>query len=649
MRSSGAHSPRRKERIRCAIYTRKSSEEGLEQEFNSLQAQREACEAFIASQRHEGWVCLATRYDDGGFSGATTDRPALQRLLADIAAGRVDTIVVYKIDRLTRSLADFAKIVEILDARGASFVSVTQQFNTTTSMGRLTLNILLSFAQFEREVIGERIRDKIAASKRKGMWMGGMPPLGYRAQDGKLLVIESEAEIVRMIFRRYAGLSSVQLLKHELDARGIKSKPWMTTSGRCVGGKPFSRGALYHVLQNRLYRGEIVHKGQAHPGEHAPIIDRPLWDAVQAQLAANTAERNSGIRRRPSLLAGMLFDDHGNRMTPTHAMKKGTRYRYYVSRPLITNDQTDSPVGLRIPAEEIEQAVTSRLRQWLVDSGSVYQVIRLADLSAKRRLIARTEEIGKHWPELPAERQRTFLTALIERIDVRANRIDIHLRPTRLGMLLGIPVIPLPSGADDKAQILSVPTELRRSGREIKMLIDGTYPFATAKPDARLIKLLIKARRFNATLVGSDGVRFAALAEREGVSPSYFTRLVRISYLAPDITQAMLDGRQPRDLTTDKLLAHSRLPLAWHEQRVVLGFDWPAETIAALPNSNSCDRLGPHHWHCGTEIWAGRDIAALRRMPPAYLRLCRPYHLPGSHTRAKTRGSRPRRALPVRD
>ncbi|MGA7864252.1 MAG: recombinase family protein [Stellaceae bacterium] len=558
--------------VRCAIYTRKSSEEGLEQEFNSLQAQREACEAFIASQRHEGWVCVRAGYDDGGFSGATMDRPALQRLLADIAAGRVDTIIVYKIDRLTRSLADFAKIVEVLDARGASFVSVTQQFNTTTSMGRLTLNILLSFAQFEREVIGERIRDKIAASKRKGMWMGGIPPLGYRAQGGKLFVIESEAEIVRMIFRRYAELGSVRLLKEELEARGIKSKSWTTASGRRVGGKPFSRGALYLMLQNRLYRGEIVHTGQSYPGEHTSIIDQPLWDAVQAQLATNTAERNSGTRTpQPSLLAGMLFDGDGNRMTPTHATKKGTRYRYYVSRPLITDDQTEGSAGLRISAAQIEQAVTSRMRQWLVDPGSVYQAIRLADPSAQRRLIARAAEIGKSWSELPATRQRAFLTALIERIDVAANRIDIHFRPTRLGMLLDIAATPLPS-ATDETQILSVPIELRRSGREIKMLIEGTDPFATAKPDTRLIKLLIRARRFNTAVGGSDGAPFSELAKQERVSPSYFTRLLRLSYLAPDITQAILDGRQPRDLTADKLLAHSRLPLTWHEQRTVLGF-----------------------------------------------------------------------------
>jgi site-specific DNA recombinase len=565
--------PRRRDgTVRCAIYTRKSSEEGLEQEFNSLQAQREACEAFIASQRHEGWVCLSTRYDDGGFSGATIDRPALQRLLADIAAGRVDTIVVYKIDRLTRSLADFAKIVEILDARGASFVSVTQQFNTTTSMGRLTLNILLSFAQFEREVIGERIRDKIAASKKKGMWMGGVPPLGYRAHDGKLALIESEAEIVRAIFRRYAELGSVRLLKDELEARGIKSKSWTTASGRLIGGKPFSRGALYLMLQNRLYRGAIVHKGQSHPGEHTQIIDEPLWDAVQAQLATNTAERNSGTRtRQPSLLAGMLFDGDGNRMTPTHATKKGTRYRYYVSRPLTTDDQTDGSAALRIPAGEIEQAVTSRMRQWLIDPASVYQATRLADPSAQRQLILRAEEIGKSWPELSATGQRVFLTALIERVDIGSDRIDIHLRPTRLGMLLDIAATPLSSAADE-TQILSVPIELRRCGREIKMLIEGTGPFATPKPDARLIKLLIRARRFNATLIDSSGVSFPALVKREGVSPSYFTRLVRLSYLAPDITQAILDGRQPRDLTADKLLAHSRLPLTWHEQRTALGF-----------------------------------------------------------------------------
>ncbi len=561
---------KRKARVRCAIYTRKSSEEELEQEFNSLQAQREACEAFINSQVHEGWVCLRTGYDDGGFSGATMDRPAVQRLLADITAGRVDIVVVYKIDRLTRSLADFAKIVEILDARGASFVSVTQQFNTTTSMGRLTLNVLLFFAQFEREVIGERIRDKIAASKKKGMWMGGVPPLGYRVQDRKLVIVDSEAEIVRSIFRRYAELSSVRLLKLELEAQGSKSKSWTSAAGRVIGGKPFSRGALYLMLRNRTYRGEIVHKGQSHPSQHPPIIDQPLWDAVQMRLAGNTAERTSGTRtHQPSLLAGMLFDAEGNRMTPSYAVKQATRYRYYVSRPLITQDQRESATALRIPAGEIEHLVTSRVRQWLLDPGGIYQSTRLPDPSAQRRLIARAVEIGKSWTELPGTRQRAFLTTLIDHIDVAAHQIDIHLRPTRLAALLDVAATSLSNATDDEIQILSIPVRLRRSGRAIRMLIEGTDPFATA---AQLVKLLIRARRFNATLLDSDGVPFAALAKREGVSPSYFTRLVRLSYLAPDITEAILDGRQPPDLTADKLLAHSRLPLGWHEQRTVIGF-----------------------------------------------------------------------------
>ena len=449
---------RRNGTVRCAIYTRKSSEEGLEQEFNSLQAQREACEAFIDSQRHEGWVCLRAAYDDGGFSGATMDRPALQQLLADVKAGRVDTIVVYKIDRLTRSLADFAKIVEILDARSASFVSVTQQFNTTTSMGRLTLNVLLSFAQFEREVIGERIRDKIAASKKKGMWMGGVPPLGYQAQDRKLVIVESEAEIVRFIFRRYAELGSVRWLRDELEARSIQSKLRTSASGGISGGKPFARGALYLMLQNRIYRGEIVHNRQSYPGEHEPIIDQPLWDAVQAQLAGNAAERNDcGKTRQPSLLAGMLFDGDGNRMTPSHAVKKGTRYRYYVSRSLITKDRTDDSAGLRIPAAEIEQLVSDRVHRWLLDPGSIYKSTsaRLADASIQQRLVARTAEIGKRWPELPVARKRAVLTALIERIEVSVDQIDIRLRPSRLSALLDAAATPSQGATDDETEILS--------------------------------------------------------------------------------------------------------------------------------------------------------------------------------------------------
>jgi len=368
-----------------------------------LHAQREACEAYIKSQRHEGWTCLTQHYDDGGLSGATIDRPALQQLLADIQAGKIDAVVTYKVDRLTRSLADFAKIVEIFDAKGVSFVSVTQQFNTTTSMGRLTLNVLLSFAQFEREVTGERIRDKIAASKKKGMWMGGMPPLGYRVSDHKLIVVESEAEAVRHIFRRYAALGSVRLLQEELEAHGVRSKRWTSTAGRRWRGKPIVRGALYRMLQNRIYRGEIVHKDQHYPGEHMPIVDEALWDEVQLKLAVNAVERRSGATmKNASLLAGLLFDGEGHRMTPTHAIKRGTRYHYYVSKPLISESRADAPGGLRIPAGDIEQVVTTRICTLLSEPAQVFEVLahHVETTAQQRHMLRRAAELAANWSAL---------------------------------------------------------------------------------------------------------------------------------------------------------------------------------------------------------------------------------------------------------
>jgi site-specific DNA recombinase len=328
------------------------------------------------------------------------------------------------------------------------------------------------------------------------------------------------------------------------------------------------------MLQNRIYRGEIVHKERSYPGEHAAIIDQQLWDAVQARLAGNVAQRNVGGRTaQPNLLAGMLFDSDGNRMTPSHAVKKGARYRYYVSRPLIAKDRPDRSNGRRIPAGEIEHLVASRVRQWLLDPGSIYQAISawLPEPSAQQRLVARAAEIGRQWSELPPARMRTTLTVLIERVEVRVDQVDIHLRPTGLTALFDI-AVSSPSKLDEETPILSVPARLRRAGMEISMLIDGTDPFAGAKPNGRLIKLLVRAHRFNTILVQGDGIAFAALARREGVSRSYFTRVVRLSYLAPDIIQAILEGRQPRDLTAQKLLAHSRLPLGWHDQRTALGF-----------------------------------------------------------------------------
>src|SRR5947207_15364357 len=311
-------------------------------------------------------------------------------------------------------------------------------------------------------------------------WMGGVPPLGYRAQDRKLVIVDSEAEIVRSIFRRYAELGSVGWSKDELDARGSKSKSRTSASGRLWGGKPFARGALYLMLQNRIYRGEIVHKEQSHPGEHTPIIDQPLWDAVQAQLASNAAERNSSARhRQPSLLAGLLFDGDGNRMTPSHAVKKGTRYRYYVSGSLITKDRTENAAALRIPAAEIEQLVSDRVHRWLLDPGSIDKpaAARLADPSIEHRRVARAAEIGKHWPELPVTRKRAVLTTLIERIDVKLDRIDIGLRPPRLAALLDGPE-PSPQGAiHEETALLSVPVRLRHAGRDTRMARDGPHPF----------------------------------------------------------------------------------------------------------------------------------------------------------------------------
>jgi site-specific DNA recombinase len=384
-------------KLRCAIYTRKSSEEGLEQAFNSLDAQREACAAFILSQKHEGWTASPTLYDDGGFSGGTMDRPALKLLLGDIAAGKVDVVVVYKIDRLTRSLFDFAKIVEAFDARGVSFVSITQQFNTTTSMGRLTLNVLLSFAQFEREVAGERIRDKIAASKKKGMWMGGLPSLGYDVQNRKLVVNEEEAPTVLHIFRRYVELRSVRVLQGELDTAGIRSKRRTLADATPYGGQKLSRGALYLMLRNRIYRGEITHKGNTYPGEHPAIVDKALWDQVQAILAENRVSREAGsYAKQPSLLAGLVFDESGERLTPTHAVKKGTRYRYYVSRSLIIGAAKDRSNGRRIPAANLENLVITRLRTFLCDQGAILDAIRdeHAEGVGQNRLIRRGYQIG---------------------------------------------------------------------------------------------------------------------------------------------------------------------------------------------------------------------------------------------------------------
>ncbi len=563
----------------CAVYTRKSSEEGLEQDFNSLDAQREACEAYIKSQAGEGWRLVRTRYDDGGISGGTMERPALKSLLADIEARRVDIVVVYKVDRLTRSLADFAKIVEVFDRAGASFVSVTQQFNTTTSMGRLTLNMLLSFAQFEREITGERIRDKIAASKKKGMWMGGNPPLGYDVRDRKLVINETEAETVRHIFRRHVALGSIRCLKEELDAAGILSKVRVAESGRRWGGKPFARGALYLMLQNRIYLGETVHKDKSYPGEHKGIVDQELWDAVQTKLMENRVERaTGGATGDPSLLAGLLYDDQGNRMTSSHAVKNGKRYRYYVSRPLITGSRTAAPDGRRIPAAEIERLVADRVCTFLSSDAEVFEAIQGWDreIAELKRLVERAVKLSETWTTLSPAQTRSILRALIVRIDVQATKVDIHLVPAGLPDLLqDNPLDPPPASecAEDADRMtLSVPARFQRVGKETRMIISGIGPNESeAKPDPSLIKLIVKAHRLHEKLM-SENLGIGEIAESQGVHHSYVSRLIRLAFLSPEITEAILDGRQPLGLTAAKLMQVSRLPLEWRAQGQTLGF-----------------------------------------------------------------------------
>jgi site-specific DNA recombinase len=567
-------------RLRCAIYTRKSSDEGLEQAFNSLDAQREACAAFVLSQKHEGWSVLPTLYDDGGYSGGTLDRPALQRLLTDIADAKVDLVVVYKIDRLTRSLFDFAKIVEAFDARGVSFVSITQQFNTTTSMGRLTLNVLLSFAQFEREVAGERIRDKIAASKKKGMWMGGLPPLGFDVLDRKLVVNKEEAPTVLHIFRRYVELRSVRALKAELDAAEIRSKRRTFADGTVYGGHKLSRGALYLLLQNRIYRGEITHKGSAYPGEHKAIVDQILWDRVQTVLAENRVDRTTGADAKyPSLLAGLVFDDSGERLTPTHAVKKGTRYRYYVSRSLITGVAKDHSLGRRIPSGNLENLVIGRLRTFLADEGAVLSAISDAeqDGAEKKRLIARGRQISEELPGLAPKEIRALLVMLVSRVNIRSEHIEIRIYRQRLCHLLQERSIDSPMTATAPSSHpgdilkLNVKAQLRRVGREMKLVVHNTNDRAAADPS--LLRVIARAHDFQGRLMQDPNLTVPTIASQERLTIGYLSRLLRLPSLAPDIVTAIINGKHPPQLSAKRLMRLTpKLPTDWAEQRKLLGF-----------------------------------------------------------------------------
>jgi DNA invertase Pin-like site-specific DNA recombinase len=550
---------------RCAIYTRKSSEAGLEQDFNSLHAQREACEAFIKSQTGEGWRLVKTAYDDGGLSGGTMERPALQCLLEDIRRRLVDVVVVYKVDRLTRSLADFAKMVEVFDARGVSFVSITQQFNTTTSMGRLTLNVLLSFAQFEREVTGERIRDKIAAPKRKGMWMGGVTPLGYDVRDHKLVVNPAEAATVKHICQRYLELGSVRLLRGDLERRRTISKVRVSKSGVRSGGLQFSRGALYQMLSNPIYLGEIRHKKERYPGQHEPIVGRELWEKIQRRLRDQAATHRERPTKAPSSpLAGKLFDENGEPLYVQGAVKGARHYRYYVSRRLVRGSVQDDQRGWRVAAPELERAVGAAVRQILGDRAAIAGGIEEFSIDASR--LPSIFKVAEAWIQsLRSEAEAApVLTRLIERVGLKQDGIQVSIK-------LPIPASDErdPTTPTELALARFVPRRMKRRGVEMRLIIDGDATLA-ARVDLPLLKATARAYRWSDDLVSGRVRSIEQIAKRERLTGRYVRRVMRLAFLAPKIVEAIAEGRQPADLTTVAMTQRIDLPPLWSAQERAL-------------------------------------------------------------------------------
>ncbi len=560
----------KKKHYRCAVYTRKSTEDGLEQDFNSLDAQREACEAYITSQGGLGWQLVPRHYDDGGISGATMERPALRNLLDDIADGKIDIVVVYKIDRLTRALMDFARMVELFDKHEVSFVSITQQFNTTTSMGRLTLNVLLSFAQFEREVTAERIRDKITASKKKGMWMGGPAPLGYDVQDRKLIINEQEAETVRLIYRLYLECKGVRDLKTQLDHRGVISKVRTYKCGRIVGGNPISRGALYLLLSNPIYIGRMPHKGETYEGKHQAIIDQELWTEVQALLAVNRNNRSSGTNaKHPSLLAGLLYDETDDRLSPTHANHHGKRYRFYISHRLMQDKRKDLGAW-RLPAAELEALVINGLTQRLSDHTQLIELTQLhtADATTLEHALASAKRLQHQTAHHINEDIRTLIRMAIRRIDVRPGQMTINICPASLSAVLLNKSDPIPTNPPSDQVTLTIPFQLRRRGVEAKLIVGNEIANPTVDP--KLEETIRNASRWLMLITTGEATSVDAIAEFDGLPASEISRVLPLAFLAPDITKAILSGKQPVDLTAERLKRIGKLPACWNEQRRVL-------------------------------------------------------------------------------
>jgi DNA invertase Pin-like site-specific DNA recombinase len=548
--------------VRCAIYTRKSSEKGLEQAFNSLHAQPEACAAYVQSQKAEGWLLLPDHYDDGGLSGGTLERPAMQRLLTDVDAGRIDQIIVYKIDRLTRSLADFARIVDRLDAAGASFVSVTQSFNTATSMGRLTLNMLLSFAQFEREGEGhrpnaERIRDKIAASKRKGLWMGGNVPFGYDADGRTLKINAAEAKVVRQLYDLYQAEGSLIALRERAADLGLRTRTRTAPDGKVSGGGPFGRAHLHHILTNPVYAGRIRHRSVIHDGQHPAIIAPGDWQAVQELLKAG-ASRPRG--RAPAVftspLAGKLFDETGDRLTPSHSRKNGHRLRYYLSNRLLNDKSGSHPEAWRLPAPELETGITGRLRAWLSAPG---QASHLLVTPRTGEMQAIGGKIDSLIAELDGPHAAALLRALVAEVRISPGRMVITVAADPLADRLDM----APERLNPPQLQIEAPFRIRRRGVETKVVL-GDRP---AEVDKVLIRNLMKARDWFAAL--SRGESYAEIADREGIWKQRIQQLLPLAFLAPEIVQQIAEGRQPLGLTTEALI-NSDLPIDWAAQRALI-------------------------------------------------------------------------------
>jgi site-specific DNA recombinase len=569
-------------KLRCAIYTRKSSEEGLDQAFNSLDAQREACEAYIASQASLGWRLVPEHYDDGGVSGGTLERPGIQRLLHHIREGRIDVIVVYKIDRLTRSLMDFAKLVEIFDGHSVSFVSVTQQFNTTTSMGRLTLNVLLSFAQFEREVTAERIRDKVAASKKKGMWMGGVVPYGYRAQDRKLVIDEADAATVRRIFDRYLALRSVPALMLELNGEQVSDNVDLNGSDPPpVPRYPHSRGKIYHLLSNPVYIGKIRHKGELHDGEHAPIIEPDLFEAVQQALATQAASRKGAtMHESPHLLTGRVFDEHGNRLTPIHAQNHGKRYRYYVTDTRLAKAQGADV--WRISAATIETVVEAQFLQLLRNNAQLamwtqeYQPeVNLPRLFENAAILLK-RIVANQAGNLAS----STIRAVIKRVTLASDRIRYDIDARQLLNIIsndtqrqhahvaGRSITAFEQAIAEVAlngPTLEQPIMLKRRGVELRIVVDDPTA-AHQAPDQTLVDGIAKAHFALRLLTDGSEQTIPSVADAMKMDASDISRILPLAYLSPKLTEAILTGRHSPDLTLRALTRSTDLPILWSDQ-----------------------------------------------------------------------------------